>query len=472
MPKQGHPFKQLLARDLLALFGAHNLKDPYEIGRMSLSPQKVQVHDDWNPDLESFDADIAIVTFEAGAIMFSTYVQPICLWNGNTPPSQNEGHIGSWGQSENLEKFFEEIPTKLKLPIHTQETCFLTTKDLVDLASNRTFCAGSGDGTGVCHGDNGGGLSIKVDSVFYFRGIVSSGLHDEISCDVSKFAIFTDVLKFKPWIDQIMREDSETLVPEAMSTNLYCTIQLYAWEYLSGAETIMIRTCIIEDQKIDDERLSVADDANQSIQGFNIEGNKEVKFLPENIVESFPKLIAYQVYNCSIRTINAKHFKGLNNLELLFLDYNEVESIDGDAFKDLTKLEELSLHYNKITMIAPNLFQPLTSLEEFRAGNNEIEFLDENIFDNFQNIRSIALHNNKLSTIPANLFKNNLKLEGIFLDENKIKTISSTMFVHLQNLTYVGLRYNFCVNGFYLHNRFNIMKYILWTGCNSPLVDL
>ena len=183
MPKQGNPFKKLLLRDLLALFGAHNLTDPHETFRTVLPPQRIQVHDDW------------IITFQVGVILFSTYVQPICLWNGDTPPSQTEGHIGGWGQSENLENFFEEIPTKLKVPIHTNEFCLLTAKDLSDLASNRTFCAGRGDGTGICTGDSGGGVSIKVGSTFYFRGIVSSGLYDEISCDVSKFAIFTDVLK-------------------------------------------------------------------------------------------------------------------------------------------------------------------------------------------------------------------------------------------------------------------------------------
>ena len=201
MPKHGNPFTKLLARDLLALFGAHNLTDPYEIGRMALSPQKIQVNDDWNPNLESYDADIAIITFQAVAIPFSSYIQPICLWKEKSDPTQTEGYIAGWGQSQNLEKFWEEIPTKLKVPIHTNEFCFLTTKDLVDLASNRTFCAGRGDGTGICDGDSGGGVSITDGSHFYFRGIFSSGLRDLISCDVSKFAIFTDVLKFKLWID-------------------------------------------------------------------------------------------------------------------------------------------------------------------------------------------------------------------------------------------------------------------------------
>ena len=99
MPKQGNPYIKLLPRDVLALLGANNLKDPYEAGRIALSPQKIQVHDDWNPNLASFDADIAIVTFDAGTITFSAFVQPICLWNEKTPPTQT----GEWKKSESAD---------------------------------------------------------------------------------------------------------------------------------------------------------------------------------------------------------------------------------------------------------------------------------------------------------------------------------------------------------------------------------
>ena len=458
----------MLSRDLIALFGAHDLKDPYETGRTPLSPERIQVHRDWNPSIMKYDADIAIVTFEAGAIKFSTFVQPICLWNEKTDPTQTEAHVSGWGQSQNLEKKFEEIPTKLKVPIHTNEFCFLTEKDLVDLASNRTFCAGRGDGSGVCDGDSGGGVSIKVGSTFYFRGIVSSGLYDGISCDVSKFAIFTDVLKFKLWIDQIMSEDGEILIQKVVRAILRCTIESVTWTYITGGESKVLQTCNMHDQKIDDEGFSIAGDLNLSIQGFSIEDNKEVKFLPENIAESFPGLMVYQVFSCSIKTVNGDHFKGLNKLESLDLARNEIESIDGDSFKDLTKLVYLFLYHNKIKSIDPNWFQSLGALQGFLIYHNQVDFLDQQSFDNLQNLRNISISNNKLSTIPANLFKNNLKLEFIFLNENIIQTISSTMFDHLKNLKYVDLENNVCVNGYYRQEtRLHEMKNVLRSNCTS-----
>ena len=467
MPKQGHPFKKLLPRDLITLFGAYNLSDLYETGRTPLSPQKIQVHEDWNPNLQSYDADIAIVTFEAGAILFSSYVQPICLWNKKTDPTQTEGQVSGWGQSQNLEKKFEEIPTKLKVPIHTNEFCFLTTKDLVDLASNRTFCAGRGDGTGICDGDSGGGVSIKVESTFYFRGIVSSGLYDQISCDVSKFAIFTDVLKFKPWIDQIISKDGEILFPKVDRANLRCTISSFSYHF--GDKPKDLQTCYIEDQKIDDEGFFVACDPNLSIPAFSIEHIKEVKFLPENIVDSFPELIVFEVWNCSIKTVHGEHFKGLTKLEYLNLAYNEIESMDGDSFKDLTKLENLDLVHNKIRTINPNWFQSLETLRIFLIGRNQIELLDEKIFENLQNIEKIRLDYNELSTIPVSLFENNLQLKDIYLDVNKIQTISSTMFDHLKNLEFVDLQDNICVHDYFGPNKFDEMKNVLSKNCTSTV---
>ena len=470
MPKHGNPYQEMLSRELLALFGAHDLKNHYEIGRMPLSPERIQVHDDWNPNIMKYDADIAIVTFEAGAIKFSSFVQPICLWNEKTDPTQTEGHIGGWGKSQNLEETFEEIPTKLKVPIHANEFCFLTEKELVDLASNRTLCVGRGDRTGVCDGDSEGGVSIKVGSTFFFRGIVSSGLHDQISCDVSKFAIFTDALKFKPWIEQIMREDGEILIPKVVRAVLSCNITSNSWPYLYVSESKALQTCYVQDQKIDDEGFSVADEPNLSVQRFDIDDNKEVKFLPENIAESFPALTVYQVLSCSIRFVHGKHFKGLNQLENINLARNEIESIDEDSFQDLTKLEELFLDHNKIKMMDPNWFQSLETLQLLFISYNQLDFLDEHSFDNLQNLRIISLSNNKLSTIPANLFKNNLKLKDINLNVNKIQTISSTMFDHLNNWIYINLQNNVCINDRYLSmRRLNEMKNVLSSNCTSPV---
>lgn len=49
-------------------------------------------------------------------------------------------------------------------------------------------------------GDSGSGLFIEYNKVFYLRGFVSLSLFDNGDCDVSNYAIYTNVLKYTEWI--------------------------------------------------------------------------------------------------------------------------------------------------------------------------------------------------------------------------------------------------------------------------------
>ena len=137
-------------------------------------------------------------------VPITQYIQPICLWKGLKVPSQTQGYVTGWGKSEDTSKKHETIPKVISAPIQENEHCLPQNPHLAHISSNRTFCAGSRTGTGVCLGDSGSSLVIKVGNLNYIRGIVSSSLRTLTSCDVTNFAVFTDVLRYKSWIDQVM----------------------------------------------------------------------------------------------------------------------------------------------------------------------------------------------------------------------------------------------------------------------------
>lgn len=167
------------------------------------SPKKIFIHDDWNPLTTDYDADVSLLMFEDDSINLNAYVQPICLWDSTNEPIVTEGMVTGWGKTENSSKIHENKPKLVRTLIQTNERCFLEAKSLVDISSFRTFCAGLRNGSGVCFGDSGGGLFLKVNDVYYLKGIVSSSLIKDGSCDVSKNAIYTNVLKFEDWIKDI-----------------------------------------------------------------------------------------------------------------------------------------------------------------------------------------------------------------------------------------------------------------------------
>lgn len=217
----------MLARDILALFGVHNLNNPYEAEKVSLSPKKIIIHDDWNQHHTDYDADIALLEFQRGKIIFSAdslYIQPICLWDsGAEPPSVEKGIVTGWGKSEDQSKLHENEPKLLKVLIQSNEECVYDERELFDLTSLRTFCAGLQDGSGVCHGDSGGGLFIKINGVYYLKGIVSSSLLKNENCDVSRNAVYTNVIKFKPWIDAKTRTTTVSTVTRSTTHSLRST---------------------------------------------------------------------------------------------------------------------------------------------------------------------------------------------------------------------------------------------------------
>lgn len=189
-----------MPRDILAIFGAHDLSNLFEAGRFQLSPKKIRLHDDWNPMTAEYDADLSLLEFE-DSIPLNRFVQPICL--SENDPAVTEGVVVGWGKSEDETKDHENIPKLVKALIQTNEDCFFTEgqKHHLDVSSRRTFCAGLRNGSGICHGDSGGGLFIKVNGVHFLKGIVSSSpVNTDGGCDVSINAIYTNVQKFKDWI--------------------------------------------------------------------------------------------------------------------------------------------------------------------------------------------------------------------------------------------------------------------------------
>ena len=191
-----------LPRDIIVLLGVYDLNNPYEAGRFNFPIQNIKIHPDWNPNADSYNADIAVLVLEHEIIFWSS-VQPICL-----PDSKivaiTKGYVVGYGVSEDETKVHENIPKVIETPIQKNEDCFVKDKSLAKLSSNQTFCGGTGTGVGVCKGDSGSGLVVNYTGTYYLRGIVSSGLKGgKYVCDVDTYSIFTDVTKYIDWINSI-----------------------------------------------------------------------------------------------------------------------------------------------------------------------------------------------------------------------------------------------------------------------------
>lgn len=203
-PLERNEHRGLLPRQVIVLLGAYNISKFIEVGRVASSIQKIVLHDEWIPSIENFDADIAILILEED-VHLSRFIGPICLPKEVTRPTSGKHFVAGWGLSE--ETADQSIPKMIRAPIVNNQDCFRDKFELSKMSSGRTFCAGTADGAGVCLGDSGHGLFTQSNDIFYLDGIVSSSLLSFGGvCDVTTYAIYTNVTKFLVWITKTMSE--------------------------------------------------------------------------------------------------------------------------------------------------------------------------------------------------------------------------------------------------------------------------
>lgn len=198
------------ANEIVTYLGQFNINPGVE-GQEGLEIKQsaiVTVHPEYKRgNSDSFDADIAVIVLKT-ATTYGEYIRPICLWSGANDVQSIEGMKGTivgWGRDGNG-NIVTPVPNKINVPIVPDITCLRSGQAFQRITSNRTFCAGSRDGTGPCSGDSGGGLALKQHDRWALRGIVSVGALDPSTnlCNLKEFVVFTDAAKFTDWIRNFM----------------------------------------------------------------------------------------------------------------------------------------------------------------------------------------------------------------------------------------------------------------------------
>lgn len=278
------------------------------------------------------------------------------------------------------------------------------------------------------------------------------------------------------------------------SQQITCLVKSNKWNFLNRS----LLTCNIEKQEFTREReFTISSSSDTTIEAVDIKNNKDIRAIPDNLANQFPNLKVFQTFNCSVEVINGKAFKGLRTLKYLNLNQNKIDTIKSDAFDDQSKLERLELsrnnietlssrlfslldnlkflylNHNKIEILHPKTFYALRYLVELHLDNNAIRTLPaESIFQTLFTMKYIALSHNNLEAINDNLFSNNKKLEYVWLTDNKIKSMSAHILDDKENLKYIDVRNNECLNKHYWTAAFDSFKQDLASNCKPKTAQM
>lgn len=170
-----------------------------------MSPSDVIMHPKWDSTTHRYDFDIAVILFDY-EVPYNQVIRPICISSNNLTALEG---TGQGEESHDKTKPRSNTPKQITVPIVSNEQCFLES-DFNKIASSRTLCAGTRNGSGICHGDSGAGLFSRVGDAFYLKGLVSASLRSTtLSCDVNDFALYTNIDAYKAWIENPTDDSNE-----------------------------------------------------------------------------------------------------------------------------------------------------------------------------------------------------------------------------------------------------------------------
>lgn len=194
--------------------------------------------------------------------------------------------------------------------------------------------------------------------------------------------------------------------------------------------------------------------------------NRNIIFLPVDIVDVFPKVEEIYFNETNIPVIKKESLHGLTSLKILNLENCRVDSIEVTAFEDLVNLEVLDLSQNRLMRLRAKTFSWLPNLihlhldqnimisvsSKMFVNNQKIQelLLDHNDFGTFpkeafspmsQSLKVVTLNSNRISTVDSDWFKDFVKLEEIHLKNNQITAIPDDFLAESESLT------NFAISG-------------------------
>ncbi|NXJ60999.1 TLR3 protein, partial [Rostratula benghalensis] len=174
-----------------------------------------------------------------------------------------------------------------------------------------------------------------------------------------------------------------------------------------------------------------------NIQDIYLSYNKNLALRSESFifVPSLRKLMLRKV-GCSNLAVSPSPFHPLRNLTVLDISNNNIANIKEDLFDGLHKLDILDLEHNNLARLwkqanpgGPVLFlKSLPSLGILNLKSNGLDEIPVQVFKGLSQLKCLDLGSNNLNLLPATLFDDQVSLHSLNLQKNLITSVEEKVF--------------------------------------------
>jgi insulin-like growth factor-binding protein complex acid labile subunit len=181
----------------------------------------------------------------------------------------------------------------------------------------------------------------------------------------------------------------------------------------------------------------------KSLKQLWLNGN-QVKSIEKDSFLGLESLEALYLQVNQVQTIQNETFSNLKSLKVLYLQENRLILLESEAFEGLTKLEILQLDLNFIKDLNVDIFENLTSLNTLQIGYNEVKSLNKYLFRHpINQYQAFSLKSNRIEQIETGTFRNALNLTKIDLSQNRLNKIEKYSFQNFPSLNTLNLSQNY-----------------------------
>ena len=156
--------------------------------------------------------------------------------------------------------------------------------------------------------------------------------------------------------------------------------------------------------------------------------SQQVRELDTTSLKNYSNLEKLYLDGNNLKTIQAGAFSKQQHLTLLDLKENKLDNISAETFRGLGSLTSLRLDHNKLQKIYPGGFSFMPMIEYIDLSFNEISDLEEGAFDRLDHLKTLLLNGNKLKRIHSGTLGNLMSLTRLELASNQIQAIDEGVF--------------------------------------------